>query len=283
MIRNPALQHVRVVSCANAWTRVGRCFALRKQRGAGFGIDARLANAEKRPRGYTGHTPEKMIAPIAGLLAGIAHAVSGPDHLAAVAPLALSGGERRWRVGVRWGMGHALSVAVIGAIALSTREALPWDLISSVSERLVGVLLIGMGIWGIRSAFRHRLHSHSHRHASVSHEHAHVHLGVDDAARSQAHAHGHSAFGIGALHGLAGGSHLLVAVASLAFPTIGEAVLYLTAYTIGTVAAMTLFCATLSRLLLGASGASERERRLPMALGISSLAALICGGFWIVV
>lgn len=258
--------------------------ARRDGKGSGFGIDDRRSNAEKRARGYTGKTPGGMIAPLAGLIAGIAHALSGPDHLAAVAPLALSDGRRRWRTGVHWGLGHALSVALVGALALSTREALPWDLISSVSERLVGVILIGMGIWGVRRAFRHRLHSHSHQHETVCHKHAHAHVDAhtNDAARSPAHLHGHSAFGIGALHGLAGGSHLLVAVAALAFSTIGQAVLYLAAYAIGTVTAMALFCATLSHLLLGNVGASAGQRRLPIALGASSVAALVCGGFWIV-
>lgn len=221
-----------------------------------------------------------MIASFAGLVAGIAHAVSGPDHLAAVTPLALSDGGSRGRVGVQWGLGHALSVGVVGAVALTTREALPWDLISSISERLVGLLLIGMGIWGIRRAFKHRLHSHPHSHESVSHDHVHAHPGSEDSTRSMGHTHGHSAFGIGALHGLAGGSHLLVAVAALAFPTTGQAVIYLAAYTIGTVMAMAVFCASVTHLLRGSP--ALRERRLPIALGFSSLAALICGGYWIV-
>ena len=221
-----------------------------------------------------------MIAPLAGLVAGIAHAVSGPDHLAAVAPLTLSGRRRGWRVGVQWGLGHALSVLVVGFFALVTREALPWDLISSVSERLVGFLLIGLGIWGIRQAFKSRLHSHSHQHESVSHEHVHAHSSTADPARARSHAHGHSAFGIGALHGLAGGSHVLAAVAALAFSSTSQAIVYLAAYAVGTVTAMTLFSATLAQLVVGSPRA--RERRLPFALGISSVAALVCGGYWIV-
>lgn len=258
--------------------------SFRRAGAGGEALDSTLTLAasmrEKRARGHTGPIPREMIAPIAGLIAGIAHAVSGPDHLAAVAPLAVSDSRSRWRVGVQWGMGHALSVAVVGALAMSTREALPWDLISSFSERLVGLLLIGMGIWGIRGAFKHRLHSHSHRHDAASREHVHAHPCVPDALRSREHAHGHSAFGIGALHGLAGGSHLVAAIASLAFSTIGQAAFYLAAYAIGTVVAMAAYSAALSRLLAGASG--ECPGRRPIALGISSLAALICGGFWIV-
>jgi cytochrome c biogenesis protein CcdA len=221
-----------------------------------------------------------MIAPLAGLVAGIAHAVSGPDHLAAVAPLSLSGGKRSWRVGVQWGLGHALSVAVVGSVALVTREVLPWDLISTVSERLVGLLLIGLGIWGIRGAFKSRLHSHPHQHESVLHEHVHAHPDLADPTRARSHAHGHSAFGIGALHGLAGGRHVLAAVAALAFSSTGEAIFYLAAYAVGTVTAMALFSAALTHLVLGTP--DTRQRWLPLALGASSVAALICGGYWVV-
>ena len=220
-----------------------------------------------------------MIAPFAGLIAGMAHALSGPDHLAAVTPLAITHRRDRWRIGIQWGLGHALSVAVVGALALTTRELLPWDLISTVSERLVGVALIGMGIWGVRAAFRHRLHSHPHKHETVCHEHVHVHSAASDVARLRGHSHGHSAFGIGALHGIAGGSHMLAAIAALAFSSAGQAILYLAAYAAGTVTAMALFCGTVSHLLFKTE--DDRERRLPVALGISSLAALICGGFWL--
>ncbi len=226
-----------------------------------------------------------MIAPLAGFLAGAAHAASGPDHLAAVAPLTSADSGRGWRVGAQWGIGHALAVATVGCLALGTRHVLPWDLVSNISERLVGVILIGLGLWGIRRAFRHRLHSHDHHHGhdhdhSVPHRHPHLHLDAPEAGRRTKHSHGHTAFGIGALHGLAGGSHMLAAVAALAFPSVAEAGFYLVAYAGGTVAAMALFSEVLSRIVRRGEG--SEARRAPFALGLCSLAAVVCGGFWLV-
>lgn len=220
-----------------------------------------------------------MIAPLAGFIAGAAHAASGPDHLAAVAPLSNADAGKGWRIGAQWGLGHALAVSVIGALALGTRHILPWDLISGVSERLVGLVLIGLGLWGLRRAFQHRLHSHDHDHEAVQHRHPHLHTEEPDADRARRHSHGHAAFGIGALHGLAGGSHMLAAVAALAFPSLVEAGLYLTAYAVGTIAAMGIFSAALSRLIRREQEGSNS--RAPMAAGLCSLAALVCGGFWL--
>ncbi len=223
-----------------------------------------------------------MIAPLTGFIAGAAHAASGPDHLAAVAPLSSANSARGWRVGAQWGVGHALAVTFVACFALGTRQALPWDLISSISERLVGVVLIGLGLWGIRRALRHRLHSHDHDHdhPAIQHRHVHLHTDESDETQRRRHSHGHTAFGIGALHGLAGGSHMLAAVAALAFPSLLEAGLYLAAYAIGTVAAMTSFSAAVSRWVRGGDPAANH--RAPVAVGLCSIAAIICGGFWLV-
>ena len=47
---------------------------------------------------------------VSGLFAGFVHVVSGPDHLAAIAPYALDAKARAWRAGVRWGFGHSAGV-----------------------------------------------------------------------------------------------------------------------------------------------------------------------------
>jgi len=63
---------------------------------------------------------------LTGLLAGAFHVLSGPDHLAAVAPLALSSeGRHAWREGWRWGLGHTAGVIVVALVALALRGLLP--------------------------------------------------------------------------------------------------------------------------------------------------------------
>src|SRR5438105_7319152 len=114
-----------------------------------------------------------MIAAITGLTAGIIHVLSGPDHLAAIAPLAVRGPKRAWRAGARWGLGHSAGVAVVGLLSLWLRDLLPINRLSSWGERLVGVMLIGIGAWALRKALR--VHAHEHEHDGERHVHLHAH------------------------------------------------------------------------------------------------------------
>ena len=84
--------------------------------------------------------------------AGLLHVFSGPDHLAAVAPLAADRRRRnQWRTGLQWGVGHTAGVVLIAPAAAVVREQLPLDAISAYSERIVGVALI-VGVWGLWGA-----------------------------------------------------------------------------------------------------------------------------------
>lgn len=186
---------------------------------------------------------------IAGLSAGAIHVLAGPDHLAAVAPLAAENGRRPWAAGLLWGFGHAGGVIVVGAAALLLRGVLPVERISGWSERLVGVVLIGIGVWGIRQARRQPVHVHEHRHDGHRHVHVHAHDRGSDHKSPTAHrsdgSHVHvrarAAFGVGILHGLAGSAHFLGILPALAFGTTADAAGYVTAFAVGTIAAMTLF------------------------------------------
>ena len=97
-----------------------------------------------------------MIAVLTGLIAGAVHVVSGPDHLTAVAPLAVQRPRRAWLPGVRWGLGHSAGVALVGLLSLWLRDLIPVDLLSTWGERLVGVMLFGIGWWALRRALKHR-------------------------------------------------------------------------------------------------------------------------------
>lgn len=192
-----------------------------------------------------------MFAFFAGLAAGLLHVFSGPDHLAAVAPLAADTGRSTWRTGLQWGIGHTIGVLVIASLLLLIRAQLPLEMISAHSERLVGVALILVGAWGVWKASRPRL-THGHSHAGAS-------------------------FGMGALHGLAGSSHLFGVLPALAFATRSEAALYLAGFGAGAIAGMTAFSAAMGLL------SSRLSRRHSSGLlYASSAAALVIGGFWLV-
>lgn len=182
-----------------------------------------------------------FIAAATGLTAGALHVWAGPDHLAAVAPLAVRRPKNSWLPGVRWGLGHSAGVGLVGLLSLLLRDAIPTELVSTWGERLVGVLLIGIGFWAMRIALQHNLHMHEHEHDGTRHVHLHTHAHGHEKNHSTPHHHTHAAVGIGTLHGLAGSSHFLGVLPALAFPTKIQAVSYLIAFGVGTIAAMATF------------------------------------------
>jgi ABC-type nickel/cobalt efflux system permease component RcnA len=220
-----------------------------------------------------------MIAAITGVVAGIIHVWSGPDHLAAIAPLAARRPYRSWIPGARWGLGHSAGVAVVGLLSLWLRDRLPVDLLSTWGERMVGIVLFAIGVWALRKAFT--VHAHEHRHGEEHHVHLHAHGHRVPHEQLEAHAHHtHAAFGIGLLHGLAGSSHFLGVLPILAFPSRVEALTYLFAFGAGTIVAMAAFSWLVG---LMASRCAEGSTRLYRRLLFSCAGtAMVVGCFWFV-
>jgi hypothetical protein len=100
-------------------------------------------------------------------------------------------------------------VAVVGLLSLWLRDLIPVELLSTWGERLVGVMLLGIGVWAMRAALKHNVHAHEHEHDGERHLHIHTHSHGHQPAQPSPHRHTHAAFGIGTLHGLAGSSHFL--------------------------------------------------------------------------
>lgn len=221
-----------------------------------------------------------MIAALSGLMAGAVHVWSGPDHLAAVAPLAVRQRQRPWMHGVRWGFGHTTGVALVGLLSLWLRDWLPLELISSWGERLVGLLLIGIGFWALRLALRHNLHAHEHEHDGRRHVHIHVHAHPHGHEHPKAHQrHTHAAFGIGTLHGLAGSAYFLGVLPMLALPTTAQAVTYLFAFGTGTVLSMAGFSWLMG--IVTARWAANSVKVYRGMLGACAAAAMITGVAWL--
>ncbi len=220
-----------------------------------------------------------MIAIVTGLLAGAVHVWAGPDHLAAVAPLAVRQPVRAWRPGLRWGVGHSCGVALVGLLVLWLRDALPLESLSLWSERLVGLLLIAIGLWAIRRALGTTIHVHAHEHDGERHQHIHAHHAGHAHESAAAHRHTHAAMGIGVLHGLAGSSHFLGVLPMLAFQTRLESVLYLGAFAAGTIVSMAAFSQ-----VVGAAALRCSRRGTQVYRGFMSTcggAAIVVGCFWL--
>ena len=218
-----------------------------------------------------------MIAAITGFLAGTIHVWSGPDHLAAIAPLAVRKQRRGWLPGARWGLGHSAGVAVVGLLSLWLRDLLPVNLLSTWGERLVGVMLFGIGLWALRKALT--IHAHEHEHEGDHHLHLHAHSRRVAHEQTEAHQrHTHAAFGIGLLHGFAGSSHFLGVLPILAFPTRQQALGYLLAFALGTITSMAMFSWLMARLAARCAATGTKFYRGLMSFCAAT--AMVVGCFW---
>jgi len=186
---------------------------------------------------------------IMGILASMLHVWTGPDHLAAVTPLVFDSKKNHWQIGGAWGLGHLLGMLLIGGLYYMFKAYIPVDRISEYSEQIVGVILIGLGLWAfyrMKEVHEHH-HIHPHIHSDGFQDFVHVHEHNIDT-----HLHNHpkeksknqnlvTATGVGVVHGFAGISHFLLMLPALAFHSQWQSAQYLVGFAIGTVSAMIIF------------------------------------------
>src|SRR5437660_5200461 len=121
-----------------------------------------------------------------GSLLGMRHALE-PDHLTAVSTLMTSvPGERSSvraaMLGATWGLGHTLSLVIVGAVLVVLRAEMPAR-VADLFELVVAIMLVGLGIRAIVVAVRQGPIGpvHTHHHGPLVHNHAgprpHVHVG----------------------------------------------------------------------------------------------------------
>lgn len=217
-----------------------------------------------------------MLTVLTAALAGVVHVLSGPDHMATIAPLAIEDRERSWFAGWTWGLGHSSGVVVVATLAVMLRDLLPSiALISSWGERLVGGALIGVGLWAVRRGLN--ISDAPHAHGGVPH----VHVLVRTGPRFLRHlGHAHAAFAMGILHGIAGSSHFLGVLPALALPTRSAALTYVLVFGAATVAAMTGFAALIGLAAGRSAGRGTAAHRAFVFTGAAG--AILVGAFWVV-
>jgi hypothetical protein len=211
-----------------------------------------------------------------GSLIGMRHALE-PDHLAAVSTLLTDrheGGKRAHRtraafLGICWGLGHTLSLVVIGAVLVVLRAEMPAK-ITDLFELGVALMLVGLGLRSIYQAARQGVAgpAHVHHHGHLVHVHrgvpAHVHIGTWTLARRP--------LLVGAVHGLAG-SGALTALVLATLPSTAARLSYMALFGLGS----TLGMAAMSGLLgwplarLGSNGAVARAVSLVVGCATTAL------------
>ncbi len=214
-----------------------------------------------------------------GLLLGMKHATDA-DHLAAMATL--SSGQNSLaqtiRQGVAWGVGHTLTLMLIGGIALWLGAAIPPKTAQAL-EFAVGLMLMMLGVDVWRRLAKQQIHVHVHSHdQNLKHVHAHSHLGPQTSECS-AHSHGHPdkpplrALFIGMMHGLAG-SAALIALSLGVESSWFMGLLYIAIFGIGSIVGMALLSAVIT-VPLGWSARSPGWLHEGLPLGIGGFSCLL--------
>jgi hypothetical protein len=151
-----------------------------------------------------------------GLLLGLKHATDA-DHVVAVTTF-LSEGRgilRACWIGVFWGLGHTLSLAVAGLIVIGLRINIP-DSVAARLEFCVAIMLI---VLGARALFREASPARD-----TNEPHSHSHVGLRPLL-------------VGAVHGAAGSAALMLLVLSTIRSPF-EAFLYILVFGVGSILGM---------------------------------------------
>jgi ABC-type nickel/cobalt efflux system permease component RcnA len=230
-----------------------------------------------------------MIQLLTGIAASMAHVITGPDHLAAVTPLAINSRNHAWKIGISWGIGHTTGMLILGGLFLLFKEFIPIEKISAHSEIIVGILLIAIGTWAIFRVLGgkfSRFHFHPHLHTGPSpyvHIHPHSHSVIHEHQHSHVKSYRQNAWTallVGIVHGLAGFSHLLAVLPTLALPSETDAVLYLGGFAGGTIFTMFSFAFLLGFVAWKSSEKNKTRFLKGFSLG-GGILAIGVGIFWI--
>ena len=225
----------------------------------GFGIAAESFAAT----GFLGGTSllfqtQVLIVLGLGLLLGLKHATDA-DHIVAVTTF-VSESKSLWRscgIGVFWGIGHTLSLALAGFVVIVFKVSIP-DWLEPRLELLVAGMLIVLGARVLIRTLggKIELHDHTHMHrGTVSHSHWHIHAGGEQLA------HDHTGWAhlglrpllVGMVHGAAGSAALMLLVLSTIRSPL-EAFLYILVFGFGSVLGMLLISCLLALPLHWAKG-----------------------------
>jgi nickel/cobalt exporter len=215
-----------------------------------------------------------------GLIFGLKHATEA-DHIVAVSTIVSEQRNifRAGLVGGLWGIGHTISLLVVGAIVLVLRIAISTR-VAGWLEFGIALMIIGLGINALVRALRHRndVHVHQHSHDWTTHAHIHFHEeGEEHLEPVKPHSHRVSRIGVkpllvGAAHGLAGSAALTLLVLTQ-IESVALGLLYLAIFGIGSVVGMLLMSSLVGLpFVLSARRLSGVSNGLQTAAGAVSIA-----------
>jgi cytochrome c biogenesis protein CcdA len=218
-----------------------------------------------------------VLALLAALLLGLRHATD-PDHLTAVTTLVVSderhGGRRAARLGLAWGLGHALTLLLLGLPVVLFDTLLP-EPVQQAAEVAVGLVIVGLAIRLLLRWRRGYFHTHAHSHGELRHSHPHVHVHARDHRHDSLGRTPLAAFGIGLVHGIGGSAGAGILIVG-AVPGTAASLTALVVFALGTAASM----AALSSAFGYALGRGPLLARLGTAVPAFGAAGVLFGAWY---
>ncbi|KAI9920473.1 hypothetical protein PsorP6_015679 [Peronosclerospora sorghi] len=82
-----------------------------------------------------------------GLVLGIVHVLTGPDHLSALAAMTTGSSWRAFALGMRWGCGHSIGLVCMALIFFAAGQTVDLDAVGGYLNYVVGFFMITLGVW----------------------------------------------------------------------------------------------------------------------------------------
>lgn len=189
------------------------------------------------------------VAILYGAGSGALHAVTGPDHVLSLGPVALQRPQASFRIGLAWGVGHALGTLLLSVPLLLLSQVVHLPTLATWGDKLAGVALLAAAAFSWRNRGKNGAAAADTRQPAL----------------------------VGVVHGVTGAGSLLLVLPMLVSGSLHHTLLFLGAFALGSTCAMAALTTAIAKL-----GARLSPRVMTRAqLWITCTAALL-GAYWIV-